>query len=208
MIKLEKILGVTVLIALIFKFALIPGGSFLLVLSLFILSCLYYPMGFALLNQIAFTKILKKDSYKGLTAFKIIGSIGAGMAFSVVCLGILFKVQHWAGANTYLITGLVSILIVLAIALVKYYKAKQEFYIGILKRIAIIGALGLVFSFISELTIVKIQFRNHPNYVKAYEMYLDNPQNEELRQNLHIEDLRTKMSEQEVELYLKWEEKK
>jgi len=80
MIKLEKILGVTVLISLIFKFALIPGGSFLLVLSLFILSCLYYPLGFALLNQIAFTKILKKDSYKGLTAFKIIGSIGAGMA--------------------------------------------------------------------------------------------------------------------------------
>ena len=27
----------------------------------------------------------------------------------------------------------------------------------------------------------------HPDYIKAYEMYLNNPQDEQLRQKLHIE---------------------
>ena len=208
MIKLEKILGIIVVIGLILKFTLIPGGGILLTLSLMTLACLYYPLGFALLNRIGFKQIFKKESYKGLSALRIIGAIGAGIAFSAICVGILFKLQHWTGANINLIAGLIPTLIVLVIALIKYLKAKGEFYIGILKRIAIIGTLGLLFICISDLTIAKIQFRNHPDYIKAYEMYLDNPQDEDLRQKLHIEYLKATMPKEEVEMYLKQEEKK
>ncbi|MDP4227049.1 MAG: hypothetical protein Q8910_11775 [Bacteroidota bacterium] len=208
MIKLEKILGIIVVIGLILKFSMISGGGILLTLSLMTLACLYYPLGFALLNQIGFKQIFKKEAYKGLSALRIIGAIGAGMAFSAICVGILFKLQYWTGANIYLIAGLVPSLIVLVIALIKYFKAKGEFYIGILKRIAIIGTFGLLFICISDLTIVKIQFRDHPDYIKAYEMYLDNPQDKELRQKLHVEHLKATMSKEEVEMYLKQEEKK
>lgn len=208
MLKLEKILGIIVVIGLVLKFTLIPGGGILLTLSLMTLACLYYPLGFALLNRIGFKQIFKKESYKGLSALRIIGAIGAGMAFSAICVGILFKLQLWAGANINLIAGLATLLIVLTIALIKYLKAKGEFYIGILKRISIIGTLGLLFICISDLTITKIQFRNHPDYIKAYERHIDNPQDEELKQKLHVEYLRATMSKEEVEMHLKQEEKK
>jgi len=208
MIKLEKILGVIALIGLILKLTLVTGGGTLLSLSLLTLACLYYPLGFALFNQIGFKKIFKKDSYKGLSALRIIGAIVAGMAISPICVGILFKIQNWTGADINLMAGLISTLIVMVVALFKYFKAKGEFYIGILKRIAIIGSLGLIFVCLSNLTIAKVRFRNHPDYIKAYEMYLDNPQDEQLRQKLHLEYLRATMSKEEVEIYLKQEEKK
>ena len=207
MIKLEKILGVIVFIGLILKLTLIPGAGILLTLSLSTLACLYYPLGFAILNQIGFKKIFKKDSYKGISALRIIGAIAAGTALSTICIGILFKIQNWAGADINLMAGLVTTLIVLATALFKYFKEKGEFYIGIFKRIAIIGILGLILICLSNLTIAKIKFRNHPDYIKAYEMYLNNPQDEQLRQKLHIEYLKATMPKEEVEMYLKHEEK-
>ena len=208
MIKLEKILGIIFLVGLIFKLTFITGASLLLTVSLLALACLYYPLGFAFFNQIGFRKILKKDSYKGLSKLRIIGAIVAGMSLSPICVGILYKIQNWTGANINLEIGLISTLIVLAIALFKYFKSKGEFYIRIFKRIAIIGSFGLIFLCLSNLTIAKIRFRNHPDYIKAYEMYLDNPQDEELRQKLHVEYLKATMSEEEVKMYLKQEEKK
>jgi len=49
---LEKILGVVVLLGLVLKVVFIPGASIILTLSLTILTLLYFPFGFALLNQI------------------------------------------------------------------------------------------------------------------------------------------------------------
>ena len=163
-----------------------------MILTLGTLAFLYYPFGFALFNRIGFRQIFKKKSYEGLSALRIFGSIGAGMAFSAICMGILFKIQRWAGANLMLIDGLVPTFIILIIALIKYFKTKGKFYIEILKRTAIIGALGLLFFYTSTLTIVKIRFRNHPDYIKAYEMYLNNPEDEELKQKLDNEYLKTR----------------
>lgn len=207
MIKLEKILGIIAGIGLILKFTLIFGGGTLLTLSLSALACLYYPFGFALFNQIGFKEIFIKDSYKGLSALRVIGAIGAGTGLAAICIGILFKLQNWTGANTNLISGLVPTLIVLVIALVKYIKTKGVFYIRILKRIAIIGTLGLILFCLSNLTITKIRYRNHPEYIKAYELYLENPQNEEIRQKLHLEYCKATMSKEEYEIFLKQTEK-
>jgi len=208
MIKLEKFLGIAAVIGLILKLIGIPGSMILLILTLGTLAFLYYPFGFALFNRIGFRQIFKKKSYEGLSALRIIGSIGAGMAFSVVCSGILFKTLHWPGADFMLINGLVPTLIVLIIALIKYFKTKGKFYIGILKRTAIIGTLGLLFVFTSSLTFVKIRFRNHPDYIKAYEMYLNNPEDEELLQKLNREYLKTKEDKEEVEMYPEEKENK
>ncbi|HON20965.1 MAG TPA: hypothetical protein PLW70_06510 [Bacteroidales bacterium] len=208
MIKLEKFLGIAAVIGLILKLIRIPGSMILLILILGALAFLYYPFGFALFNRIGFRQIFKKKSYEGLSALRIIGSIGAGMAFSAICMGILFKIQRWAGVNLMLIDGLVPTFIILIIALIKYFKTKGKFYIEILKRTAIIGALGLLFFYTSTLTIVKIRFRNHPDYIKAYEMYLNNPEDEELLQKLNREYLKTKEDKEEVEMYPEKKENK
>jgi len=205
--RLEKILGIIVLIALIMKFTLIPLSNVLFLLSLSILACIYYPLGFALFNQIGFKQIFKKDSYKGLSALRILGAIGVGTTLSLICVGVLFKLLHWPGAMIQLISGLVSTLIILIVALIRYFKSKSEYLINIIKRICVVGGLGLLLAIASDLTIVRIQFRNHPEYIKAFELYEANPNDETLIKNLDIEYHRATMSEKEFEIYLKYIEK-
>ena len=202
--KFEKIIGLVIIISLIMKLTLIPGGSILAAISLTTLACIYYPLGFAFFNDIRLSKIFKKDSYKGLTALRIIGAIGIGMGLAAICMGILFKIQHWPGADTNLISGLVTTVIILIIALIRFIKSKDNFYKRIFKRIAIIGGFGLILMFVSDLTITKIQFRNHPDYIKAYEEYIINPQDQELRKKMDIEYYRATMPKDDFEMYMKY----
>jgi hypothetical protein len=201
--KLEKILGVAFLIALILKLTLLPGGGILATFSLLILANLYFLFGFALFNQIALKDIFKGASYNGIPALRIIGAIGTGSALSVLCVGILFRLQHWPGASINIITGVIVSLIILIIVLIKYFKAKEQFYFRILKRLIILGGLGFILLNLSDSTIIKFQFRNHPDYIKAYELYIKNPQDETLRNNLDLEYYKATMSEKDYEIYLK-----
>jgi len=202
---LEKVIGLVIIISLIMKLTLIPGGSILAVISLTTLACIYYPLGFAFFNKIRLRKIFKRDSYKGLTKFRIIGAIGIGMGLAAICIGILFKFQHWPGADTYLSSGLVTTLIILIVAMIRFIKSKDNFYKRIFKRIAIIGGFGLILTIVSDSTITKIQFRNHPDYIKVYEEYIDNPQDEELRKKMDIEYHKATMPKDEFEMYMKYQ---
>jgi uncharacterized protein (TIGR02145 family) len=199
--KLEKILGIVLIFALILKFNLITGHGILTVFSLTILSLIYFPFGFAFFSQIKLKRIFRKDSYQGLSALKIIGAFSAGIALSAVCMGILFRLQHYIGGELYLIIGLVSTFIVLIIALIKFVKNKTAFYTRIFKRIAIIGGFGLILAIIPDLTIIKIAFRNHPDYIKAYENYMNNPQDKELCKKMELENARALMSEEDFKHY-------
>lgn len=142
--KLEKILGAIIILSLAMKVTFIPGGAILNILSLAILSWIYYPLGFAFFNQIRLRHIFKKSSYQGISALRIIGAISIGMALSGICSGILFIIQHYAGGEKMLIAGLGYTGIILIIVLFKFFKRKDIFYKRILKRIAIIGGFGLL----------------------------------------------------------------
>lgn len=84
--KTEKALGILFLIALILRLAHIPGGTAFSIISLGILSMVYFPFGFYFLSGKTF-----QQQNIGL-------SLGIGMALSLVVIGILFRVMHWPGA--------------------------------------------------------------------------------------------------------------
>ena len=199
---LEKILGLVGIIALILKLGLLPGSSLLIVVSLTVLGCIYFLFGFALFNGIRLRAILKTDSYKGLSLARVIGSIGLGMGLAAICIGMLFKLQHWPGGDSNIAAGLGVTLIILIIASIKFIQSRSDYYKYIYPRILIIGSLGLFFALLPELTIIKIQYRNHPDYIKAYEDYLENPQDEELSRIKEVEYFRATMSDEEFKLYL------
>ena len=90
---------------------------------------------------------------------------------------------------------------------VRKIKIPINFYTGIIKRLIIIGGFGLIMILLSDLTIIKFQFRNHPDYIKAYELYMTNPQDESLIKNLDLEYHRATMSKEDFEMYLKYIEK-
>lgn len=201
--KLEKVLGLSIIISLFLKFQLIPYSGILLTLSLMTLALIYYPLGFAFFNEVRLRSVFKKESYKGITALRIIGAIGIGIGLSILCIGILFKLQHWGYSDINLMFGLIVTFIALIIVLIRLLKVKDNFYTKILKRIMIMGGLGLILLFTPELSIIKIQFRNHPDYITMYEAYLKNPDNEEIQTKLDIEFNKATMSEREFEKYIR-----
>ena len=204
--KLEIILGIVISISLIMTLAMLPYGNLVFIISFLVLSIIYYPFGFLFFNNIRLRNIFKKESYKGISALRIIGAVGIGMSLSAICIGILFTIQHYPAARVNLLTGFATSLIVAVIALIKYFKNKDIYYARILKRICIIGGFGLFLILLPSLTLDRIQYRNYPEYIKAYEEYLENPENEELRNKMELEFNRATMSEEDFKEYLKFEE--
>lgn len=199
----EKILGLTFLAGLIMKFTFIPGAGIVITVSILSMSIMYYFLGFALFNEIPLRAIFKKDSYKEKSSRRIIGAIGVGLGISMICNGVLFKLQDWPSGLSSLGLGLVLTSIILVIAIVNFFKTRSNYYILIFKRIAVIGIIGLILYFTPALAIVKFQFRNHPDYIKIYEQCANNPKDEMLRQKLGIEYRRATMTQQDFENYLK-----
>ena len=129
MIKSEKILGILFAIAIIFKFALWAGGAFISTISLTSLACIYFFLGFAFFNNIKLKSVFSGKSYEGISALRIIGSIGTGMGLSAVCFGILLKIAHLPGGGAMLSIGLIIIFVISTILLVKYLRLKNNLYI-------------------------------------------------------------------------------
>jgi len=142
--KGEKILVALSVFALVLNLFLIPFGGVLTVMTLSALSILYFYFGIALFNNIRLRKIVKKESYEGISPLRRAGAVGAGMALSVTTTGLMFKFQAWPGANIYLVIGLFGLVAVIVPVAIKYSKNKSVFYTRIFKRAALYGGLGLM----------------------------------------------------------------
>ncbi len=205
--KLEAILCVLILTGLILKFALIPGAGTITTFSLLLLGTFYYLFGFALFNKIGFRQIFKRDSYKDTNALRIIGAVLTGWAVSIIFIGVLFTVQHYPGAAFFLYCGLVCIILIFIVALIRYLKSKEEYYIRIFKYLAVSAVIGLLFLFVPESSVIELQYRNHPEYIEAYKDLKADPQNEELKKKEKTEYRRATMTKEEFEYYEKGKEK-
>ena len=200
--KLEIILGLIAAIAFIMSLFFVPGSSLLILLSLGSLSILYYAFSLFLFNKIDLSQIGNRNIYKGISKLRIIGSIAVGIVLSTTCAGIMFKLIHYPGATIILNIGLITNLVLFIVILIKLLRINEKYYIRILKRIMVVGGIGLMLVSISELTIVKFKFRNYPEYIKIYEAHINDPQNEELRIKNEIEFYRITMSEEEFKTYM------
>ncbi len=193
--KTELTILIISIIAIALNFFLVPGGTVLTVFSISFLTTIYFYFGFALFNNIKLRNIFKKESYKGITSQRLIGSIGAGLALALTAIGILFKLLSWPGSTVNLGVGLLGLLIVLIIGSIKYFNNKSKFYLPIFKRTALIGGLGLVLVLTPKSTFINIKYRNHINYANALKNSIADPNNEELHKILNEE--RTKMEQSE-----------
>ena len=60
---------------------------------------------------------------------------------------------------------------------------------------------GIFLIFTSELSIVKFQYRNHPDYIEAYTNYVADPRNEELYRKVELERNRIRLTDEEFKRY-------
>lgn len=147
--KTESILLLISIVSVLLELFHVPGGAFMTTVSLSLLSILYMFFGFALLNGIGLRELFKKDSYKKLTALRIIGAIIGGLFLATAITGILFALHQWPGALVNLAAGIIGLAITLVVALIKYFSTTGTFYIGIILRCLLFGGVATVFYFIS-----------------------------------------------------------
>lgn len=141
--KLELIFGTVAAISIAYKFILGNDMNTIFIISIMGLCLFYIYFSFAYFNKIRFKKILKKTSYKGISKWKILGTIGLGFGLGITILGILWSLMYWP-FNTYFSLGIPLMLIIGIISLIKFSATRSVYYVRILKRIIVIGGIGII----------------------------------------------------------------
>ncbi|MDA3909924.1 MAG: hypothetical protein PF448_01030 [Bacteroidales bacterium] len=175
--KAEIIIGSLAILSLGINLLAPSIGRIMALITLLTLSSIYFYLSFALFNGIRLRKVLKKGSYKGIGALRIIGAIGAGSALSITLVGMAFKIELLPGGNFEIMIGLILLSIIGIIAVIKLIQTKSSFYKNIMLRIVIFGILGLLLFLTPSNQLIDIKFRNHPSYAEALKKAIADPQN-------------------------------
>ena len=177
--KAEIILAILALIGILLSVLHIPGGNILTVLTMTILSMVYFCLSFALLNGLGFRGMIKNDNYKAISALRMVGAVLSGIVFSIAIIGILFRWMMWPGAGAMLLVSIPGFLIMLIIVLIKYFTKKELFYRNMLIRIVIIG-IPLLILFANSSLVRNIRYSDNPELLQAIEEAEQNPEDESL----------------------------
>ena len=192
--RIEFITAFLIVLGIGMKLLLIPGGSVILGISLTVLACLYYPAGIFYFNNIHLTGIFKKKSYKELSFLRVTGAVAGGLIFSILCVGMLFKLLQLPGSRPMLIAGLCAGCLFLLIILIRFLINRgNTFYRDMVVRSLLILSLSGILYSVSGLTLVKIFYRNHPEYIQAYEKAANNPNDMDLQRQ--AEEIREKITD-------------
>ena len=142
--RIELLLGTMILISLVFKMFYGPELNSFLIMSLIGLSIFYTYFSIIYFNNIPLSKVFKKEQYEDLSKLRIIGTIALGIGLGFTLLAILFTLMSWPFNNFYSI-GIPIIINVGLIVFIKYYRIRKDDYIKILKRVFIVGLIGIIF---------------------------------------------------------------
>jgi hypothetical protein len=87
--------------------------------------------------------------------------------------------------------------------IIKFIIQKKDFFLTNMIRTACYTLIGIIFINVSNLDLVKIQYRNHPKYIEAFAAYDRNREDSTTWGKLDIERNRANMSKEEFERYEK-----
>jgi len=162
----------------------LPGSSIFFILGWGLLSMFYFYLSFAYLNNVGLRRLFKRESYSGIGATRIILAVISGIALSILCIGCLFKMQFWPGANTNLLVGLVLTALVLIPVSILDARNHMKVYKRTLYRLVFFGAVGLFLFLISSDKLVELYYWSNSEYAEVYNAWLKDQGNEELVKEL------------------------
>jgi hypothetical protein len=185
--KFELIFVTLGLVSILLNLFLIPFANLFMLLSLSILSVFYLYFSFAFFNGIQLRNIFKKVAYADVSALRIVGAIGTGIALSQTIIGLIFKFNEWPGAFVMMSVGLSGFLVVAIVGFIQFTKNKIDYYRNIFKRIALFGGLTLILVLLPSNLMFEFKYRNYPTYIEAYKKFIENPTNKELSDKVAAE---------------------
>lgn len=116
------------------KFLNLPFGSTIIYFLSLFLAIFYFLFSFALLNNISFKNVFKKNSYIEVSGIQGIISVHTGIAFSTFFIGFVYRVLHYEFGTVLIWNGFTFLMIFLLLSLYKFFKSHSLFYKGILIR--------------------------------------------------------------------------
>ncbi|TSE09535.1 MULTISPECIES: hypothetical protein [Aquimarina] len=175
--KTEIILGALIIFGILLFVLNFPFGAIIAILSLVTLSGFYFYFSFALLNGVKFHEMFRKESFRGIPGVRIFATIGAGIGFSIIVLGILFKIFKWPFANQNLLIGGGITSVILVVSLIKLWLGKKEVYAGILLRSVVLGVVCCLLFLMPSSILMQLKYRDYPNYVETLKELDADPDN-------------------------------
>ncbi len=164
--KLETILLGLFFLSIILKIFSLPGGELILLLSGASLAMFYYVAGYFIMNDVSLRRLLRERKSKNVSVPVLFGSIMAGWDFSIITLGILFKLMFFPGADNMLVAGII-LLTVLQIGSIFIRKTHPQTFARFFNRVIIFFGAGLLASFISYNQIIDFQYSGDLEYSEA-----------------------------------------
>ncbi|WP_103071439.1 hypothetical protein [Aquimarina sediminis] len=175
--KIEVVLILGAVLGILFFVLNYPFGAIITIISLLTLSCIYFYFGFALFNRVQFLDIFKKSSFTGISTVSILGAIGAGVALSIVLVGILFKIFRWPFASQNLLIGGIMISVISIFSFVRFLKNGKRVYKEILVRSLLFGSICGVLLFQPNYLFIELKYSDYPDYIEALKKSEADPDN-------------------------------
>lgn len=188
--KVEIIIAIVIVAGLLMKYFHIAGASVVLILSIIILSIMYYAMSFAYFNGRSIKSVMKSQSGKRLKPFSTIFAFIHGWGLSILLIGILFYIQIWPGFNIMFLTGF----IVTGIGAIAFMVTKKDKIFQTILRTGLIGGLGLFLYLYPVRNYIDFVLSDNPEYATLLKKVYANPDNVIYRKELV--DFRKKMIEE------------
>lgn len=172
--KTERVLLILFAVGIFLEITKVATGTFLFFLFSAALSVFYLLFSFALFNDIGFSELTKRSSYKNRSLVNWLLSIVSGVFISLVVFSTFLILKFIPDSDYLQLTGVAGIVLVLI--LLHFLKADALMAKSLKKTIAGFVVLALVVSFIPTNVLLKIKYPNHPEYRKAYLEYYQHPQ--------------------------------
>ncbi len=157
-------------------------GTITLILAGSTLAMAYFYVSVVMFNKIPLRQAFKKDAYKGISIFRIIGSVGTGMALSVLVVGMVFKIMYWPNGDYMLLLGIVFCLISIVVSIIKYTSKRDIFYKRLLFRLSGWVVVGIILYVLPPYTLLNMKYKDHPAYREALINSIEHPEDEAIHQ--------------------------
>jgi len=182
--KIEIGIFIILALGLTLQIIQIPGSSIFYILGLGTLSLFYFYLSFGYFNKVGLRRLFKRNSYSGIGSKEIILAVISGIALSILCIGCLFKLQFWPGADVNLLVGLVLTALVLIPVSLITAKNQMRIFKRALYRLVFFGAVGLFLYLISSDKLVELYYWSKPEYAEVYKAWLKDQSNKNLLDKL------------------------
>jgi len=108
-----------------------------------VLSIFYFALGPFYFNGIALRDIFRKSAYAHTSFLRFIGAFWAGSTLGTLVVSALFSLLNYTGGRELFLIGALSGLVILIVSLIRYRKAKDPFYRGIVIRLTLFMVLNM-----------------------------------------------------------------